>query len=116
MAARRNGDDWEIHVIRYGRLAGAAVATPRDVPQAVARAVRATAETVSKPTDPLPAAGIEETERIADWLEQPGVRIIDIVGDWAWPLHGVLDQQNLIRYAVGSMSAQPTGRGPRMST
>jgi DNA polymerase-3 subunit epsilon len=116
VAARRNGDDWEIHVIRYGRLAGAAVATPRDVPQAVARAVRATAETVSKPTDPLPAAGIEETERIADWLEQPGVRIIDIVGDWAWPLHGVLDQQNLIRYAVGSMSAQPTGRGPRMST
>ena len=28
VAARRRGDDWEIHVIRYGRLAAAGVATP----------------------------------------------------------------------------------------
>ena len=89
VAAKKSGDDWQIHVVRYGRLAGAGVATPREVPQAVARAVRAAAETVRQPPDPLPAAGIEETERIADWLEQPGVRIIDIVGDWAWPLHAV---------------------------
>jgi DNA polymerase III subunit epsilon len=94
VAAKKSGDDWEIHVVRYGRLAGAGVATPREVPQAVARTVRAAAETVRRPPQPLPAAGIEETERIADWLEQPGVRIIDIVGDWAWPLHAVssLDQ------------------------
>jgi DNA polymerase III subunit epsilon len=105
VAARRNGSDWDIHVIRYGRLAGTGVATPTDVPQAVARTVRATAETVSRPLDPLPAAGIEETERIADWLEQPGVRIIDIVGDWAWPLHGVLSQENLIRHALGPRAA-----------
>jgi DNA polymerase III subunit epsilon len=102
VAARKQGENWEIHVIRYGRLAASGVSTPRDVPQAVARAIRATAETVPRPPDPLPAAGIEETERIADWLERPGVRIIDIMGDWAWPLYGVLDQQNLIRYALGS--------------
>jgi DNA polymerase-3 subunit epsilon len=89
VGARREGPDWEIHVIRYGRLAATGVATPSEVPQAVARAVRAGAETVARPPDPLPAAGIEETERIADWLEQPGVRLIDIVGDWAWPLHAV---------------------------
>ena len=52
----------------------------------MARAVRATSETVIRPPDPLPAAGIEETERIADWLEQPGVRLIEITGDWMWPL------------------------------
>jgi DNA polymerase III subunit epsilon len=102
VAARRNGLDWDIHVIRYGRLAGTGVATPTEIPQAVARTVRTTAETVAQPLDPLPAAGIEETERIADWLEQPGVRIIDILGDWAWPLHGVLSQENLIRHALGS--------------
>ena len=73
VAARRSGEDWEIHVIRYGRLAAAGLARPGDVPQAVARAVRATAETVLPPVRPLPAAGIEETERIAAWLEQPGV-------------------------------------------
>ena len=91
VAARKEDLNWEIHVIRFGRLAAAGVATPRDVPQAVARELRASAETVLKPLDPLPAAGIEETERIADWLERPGVRLIDITGDWAWPLHAVLD-------------------------
>ncbi len=58
------------------------------------------AETVFRPPAPLPAAGIEETERIADWLEQPGTRIIDIVGDWAWPLHAVLDHDGLVRHAL----------------
>jgi DNA polymerase-3 subunit epsilon len=78
------------------------VATPYEVPQAVARALRATAETVERPPGPLPAAGIEETERIADWLEQPGVRLIEITGDWAWPLHAVLDHEALVRHALGS--------------
>jgi DNA polymerase-3 subunit epsilon len=99
VAAQKVGVDWEIHVIRYGRLAAAALATPSEVPQAVARAARATAETVIRPAGALPAAGIEETERIASWLERPGVRLIDITGDWMWPLHGVLDHEGLVRYA-----------------
>jgi len=102
VGARREGPDWEIHVIRHGRLAGTGVATPNEVPQAVARAVRAGAETVTRPPDPLPAAGIEETERIADWLEQPGVRLIEITGDWAWPLHAVLDHDALVHHALGA--------------
>ena len=105
VAARRVDLDWEIHVVRYGRLAGAGLATPREVPQAVARAVRATAETVPKPPDPLPAAGIEEAERIADWLEQPGTRLIEITGDWMWPLHAVLDHEALVHYALGEVAA-----------
>jgi DNA polymerase III subunit epsilon len=105
VGARREGPNWEIHVIRYGRLAGTGVATPYEVPQAVARAVRATAETVARPPDPLPAAGIEETERIADWLEQPGVRLIEITGDWMWPLHAVLDHESLVRHALGGVHA-----------
>ncbi|HLT60859.1 MAG TPA: DEDD exonuclease domain-containing protein, partial [Microlunatus sp.] len=32
-----SGTGWEIHVIRYGRLAGAALSRPHEVPQAVAR-------------------------------------------------------------------------------
>ncbi len=100
VAAFRRGENWEIHVIRHGRLAASGVATPRDVPQAVARDVRATAETVLRPPAPLPAAGIEETERIADWLEQPGTRIIEMVGDWMWPLNAVLDHDGLVRHAL----------------
>jgi DNA polymerase-3 subunit epsilon len=105
VAARRAGTDWEIHVVRYGRLAAAALCTPSEVPQAVARAAVATAETVVAPVAPLPAATIEETERIADWLEQPGVRLIEITGDWMWPLHGVLDQSLLVRHAGGERAA-----------
>jgi DNA polymerase-3 subunit epsilon len=111
VAARRSGDDWEIHVIRHGRLAAAALSTPSEVPQAVARAAVATAETVLAPVGSLPTAGIEETERIADWLEQPGVRLIEITGDWMWPLHGVLDHAALVRHAGHPADPVPAGVG-----
>ena len=101
VAARREGAGWDIHVIRHGRLASSGVAGPYDVPQAVARSTVATAETVRPAPAPLPAAGIEETERIADWLEQPGVRLMHIEGDWAWPLHAVLDHETLVQHALG---------------
>ncbi len=35
----------------------------------------------------MPAASIEEAERVASWMELPGVRLIEIEGDWAWPSH-----------------------------
>ncbi len=108
VAARKEGADWQIHVIRYGRLAGAALATPHEVPQRVARATLATAETVAAPIGPLPAGGVEESERIADWLEQPGVRLIDITGDWMWPLHAVLTHADLVHHALGAGAAEGT--------
>lgn len=93
--------EWQLHVIRHGRLAAAGVARPGDVPQAVARMLVATAETVPEPTGPQSAATVEETLRIADWLEQPGVRLIDIDGDWAWPLYGVLSHDALVDELLG---------------
>ncbi len=86
VAAYKAPEGWEIHVIRYGRLAGSGLARSGEVPQAVSRAVEATAETVTEPIPPQPAATVEETQRIAAWLERPGVRLIDIQGDWAWPI------------------------------
>lgn len=86
VAAYRTDPGWEIHVVRYGRLAAAALARPGEVPQRVARDAVTTAEWVAKPVGPMPAAIVEETERIADWLERPGVRLIEIDGDWCWPL------------------------------
>ena len=86
VAAYRTDPGWEIHVIRYGRLAAAALARAGEVPQQVARDAVAVAEWVAPPPGPAPAAIVEETERIADWLERPGVRLIEIEGDWSWPL------------------------------
>lgn len=86
VAAKAVDQDWEIHVVRHGRLAGAAVARPGDSPLAIAESAVTSAEWVAAPIGPQPAALIEETERIADWLETPGVRLIDIDGEWSWPI------------------------------
>ena len=85
VAAYRVADGWEIHVVRYGRLAAAALARPGEVPQQVARDAVAAAAWVAAPVGRQSAATIEETERIADWLERPGVRMIEVDGEWAWP-------------------------------
>ncbi len=100
VAAQRHEGGWTIHVIRYGRLAGAARARPGDVPQAVARSAVASAEQVARPVGPQPAATTEETERIAAWLERPGVRLIEIEGEWSWPLHIGLAEGELARHAL----------------
>lgn len=92
---------WEIHVIRHGRLAAAAFARPGDVPQSVARDAVAAAEAVRPAPSPQPAALVEETERIAAWLERPGVRLIDIVGEWAWPLFSGIDDAALPAHLLG---------------
>ncbi len=102
VAACRVDKGWEIHVVRYGRLAAAALARPGEAPQAVARAAVATAETVAEPVSPAPAGIVEETERIADWLERPGVRLIEIEGTWSWPLGIGLAPGELARHALGS--------------
>ncbi len=99
---------WHIHVVRHGRLAGAVTTRVGEVPQAVARDLAAGAETVVAPTSSLPACSIEEAERVAAWLETPGVRIIDIDGEWAWPLHiGLSDAL----YASHALGLGPASRG-----
>lgn len=86
VAALAVGTTWEIHVVRHGRLAAAAIARPGDSPLRIAASAVASAEWVAAPIGPQPAALIEETERIADWLETPGVRLIEIDGEWSWPI------------------------------
>jgi len=46
------------------------------------------AETVDPPPPPTPAATVEETERILSWLEQPGVRLVELDGEWSCPIDG----------------------------
>ena len=51
-------------------------------------ALVASAEHVPAPPWPAPAAIVEETEIIARWLESPGVRLVDVDGDWSCPVRG----------------------------
>lgn len=89
VAARRTPDGgWEAHVIRYGRLAGAGVVPPGTPARAAIEVISASAETVEPPPPPRPAASAEETERILAWLEQPGIRLVELSGEWSCPVSG----------------------------
>jgi DNA polymerase-3 subunit epsilon len=87
-ALQRDPGDWEIVVVRHGRLAGTAVAGRAEDPRVVAAALVSTAAVVTPGTGPTPAASAEETECVLRWLEQPGVRLVSLSGSWACPAHG----------------------------
>ena len=46
------------------------------------------AESVTPGPGPTPAASAEESEQILRWLEQPGVRLVHVEGEWACPISG----------------------------
>lgn len=94
VAAAPEGSDWAIHVIRHGRLAAAGRARTARV-RDEAELLRGIAETVQRAPGGLPAGSFEEAERVAAWLESPGVRLLDVHGDWAWPIHCAFDQDRV---------------------
>jgi DNA polymerase-3 subunit epsilon len=89
VAARREDDHrWAVHVVRHGRLAAAGV-IPSDAHAGVwVTALRESAETVAAGPGPTPAASAEESEQILRWLEQPGVRLVHVDGEWTCPIRG----------------------------
>ncbi len=89
VAARREADNrWAVHVVRHGRLAAAGV-IPSDAHAGVwVTALRESAETVPDGPGPTPAATAEESEQILRWLEQPGVRLVHVDGEWTCPIRG----------------------------
>lgn len=91
-AAGRPG--WEIHVIRYGRLAGAARTRPGESAIRLAQEAVLLAESVPRPRSGA-AAFPEEVEQVARWLEEPGVRLVEVQGEWIWPLHAALAAEDL---------------------
>ena len=89
VAARREDDGrWAVHVVRWGRLAAAGVIPRGSDAHQFVRELRASAETVQGAPGPVPAATAEETERILRWLESPGIRLVDVEGDWVCPVAG----------------------------
>lgn len=87
---------WAVHVIRFGRLAAAGVIPPGADAVAYVDQLRASAETVLPTLGPTPAASAEETERILRWLEAPGVRLVDVTGEWTCPVAGAGRHDGLV--------------------
>ncbi len=91
LVAARRGDDgrWEVHVIRYGRLAAAGVIPAGGSARAYVDQLRSSAETVTpEQPGPTPAATAEESEQILRWLESPGIRLVHVDGEWTCPVGG----------------------------
>ncbi|MDR3069387.1 MAG: DEDD exonuclease domain-containing protein [Propionibacteriaceae bacterium] len=78
------GAGWEVHAIRHGQLVGADF-TPDSA--AVSQVGEDLAKYASSPAFDIDSRLVEEAERIAAWLESPGVRLLSVDGEWAWPLH-----------------------------
>ncbi|GLU46083.1 DNA polymerase III subunit epsilon [Nocardiopsis ansamitocini] len=88
VAARPDGPDWELCVVRHGRLAGTARMPPGSDPHSFLKALVDTAETVAPGRGPAPRASAAETECVLRWLEGPLVRLLELEHDWASPLNG----------------------------
>ncbi|MBD7917113.1 DEDD exonuclease domain-containing protein [Cellulomonas sp. Sa3CUA2] len=85
-AARRTDEGgWELVLVRHGRLAGTAVVDRRTDPLPVVASLRAGGEHVTPPVAPATAAHPEETDLVLAWLEQPGVRLVVLDGEWSSP-------------------------------
>jgi DNA polymerase III subunit epsilon len=87
-ARRRDRGGWELILVRYGRLAGTSLSPPGANPMPYVEALTLSGEVVLPRPLPLPAAHPEETELVLNWLEQPGVRLVELEGTWAWPISG----------------------------
>jgi DNA polymerase-3 subunit epsilon len=105
VAARRRGDQWEIAVVRHGRLVAAGTSPPRAHPRPTLDALSATAETVRPGPGPVPCASAEETERILSWLERPDTRLVEVSAGWASPARGAARFRDLLARAENSRSA-----------
>ncbi len=79
---------WEVHVLRFGRLAAAGVLAAGVEPATFVTTLVAGAETVLPGPGPTPAASLGETETVLRWLESDGVRLIEVDGEWSCPLGG----------------------------
>jgi DNA polymerase-3 subunit epsilon len=79
---------WELVCVRHGRLAATTVSPRGADPMPYVQALRDSAEVVLPAPWPAPAATPEETEKVLRWLEAPGVRIVDLEGEWTCPVGG----------------------------
>ncbi len=91
-AKRRERGGWEFALVRFGRLAGAALSPPGASPMPYVEAMQAAGEVVTGGSVPWSAALPEETDLIVRWLEQPGVRLVALEGTWAAPIAGAQSQ------------------------
>jgi DNA polymerase-3 subunit epsilon len=104
---------WQIHVIRYGRLAAAGVAEPGTDPRAAVDRLLSCAEDAGPAPGGAPAASLTELGHIHRWLAEPGVRLVHAEPSLHMPassVHTVLGRLRAARAAaLPAAATTPTG-------
>ena len=114
-AARRTDDGgWELHVIRRGRLAAAGISPRGTDPRKYLDMLRASAETVLPGIGPVASASPEEIELVLRWLDQPGVRLVEMDGTWTCPVSGAGRHISRLDNAHSEEHHHPTERRRRL--
>lgn len=78
LLARPTDSHWEMLLVRWGRLAGAATFTAGTDPGPVISELTEGAEYVATPSKAGESALVEETLMIADWFDSPGTRVVEL--------------------------------------
>ncbi|MFA5918836.1 MAG: DEDD exonuclease domain-containing protein [Candidatus Nanopelagicaceae bacterium] len=81
---------WEFVCIRYGRLAGSALSKPGVEISHTIESLVATSEVVLANDSILPASTYEEVEKLLNYLESDGIRLVSITGEWTSPINGAI--------------------------
>ena len=103
---------WDIHVVRFGRLAAAGHVAPGIDPRPTVDALVSAAEQVEHRPAPAPAGLTEEALDLLTWLDGDGVRLVRSDDGMALPRHCGGDEQR--RLAQARRSAPPlSGDGDR---
>lgn len=77
-------DDYEVLLIRSGRLCGSTRTTERDLTKTI-ELLRLTGEVLNPSDELLPHSTHEEIEKLLRAIETPGTKLIHIVGVWSSP-------------------------------
>ena len=82
IAAFPRESNMEVVLIRYGRLAATIQTTPLSLDESVS-ALKLTGEVVEDDGSILPASSHEEVEALLRYLEQEGIHLLEIDGEWS---------------------------------
>lgn len=78
---------WEFIVVRHGKLAGTAQGTATNYKEVI-DSLKLTADIVADNGEILPASHHEEVEVLLRYLNQDGIRLVDVEGEWSLPVFG----------------------------
>lgn len=87
IAAKPAGEFWEFISIKYGRLAGSNISTPTTSVSSALAALKQLSEEVLNEGF-LQQVTYEEVEIILNYLEEDGIRLVEIEGNYVFPTFG----------------------------